>query len=249
MDSLEPEELDKRLRRLENLKENLDLAGGALDEGRLTEVLHAQTTLKDVDAVLQQLEDDLMIRRGQFEYASHGVPKSTTYGDPRLQYGKKSPPEKAIVRGKMGEAEHAQEVVAQVPRLAPGRASELRAALVRGEITVADLVRQLPEEGVAQMMFPSGLGRRYIDHVYLDPTTLEVVFRESKNVEVFKLTKKHLKQLDKDISFLQDERFAGLRVEWRISGNIDAEARHYLDELTREWGGRFHYTLDTAPGT
>jgi hypothetical protein len=159
-----------------------------------------------------------------------------------------APPIESGVRGSIGEATHAAEVVARPPRrstqLFPGDILALRREqLLRGEITLREFVEMFPEEGAAQVFMPTGLsGGRYIDHMYLDGGI--VVLRESKNVTVFRLIEEYRLQLDKDIGFL---RFADARIEWRISGNIDAEAFTELQRLAAENPGRFTFVLD-SPG-
>jgi hypothetical protein len=70
----------------------------------------------------------------------------------------------------------------------------------------------------------------------------KVVLRESKNLNVFRLTEKYLQQLKKDLSFLR--RFEDARIEWRISGKIDSAALDHLDGLVKEYPGLFNYRLD-----
>lgn len=150
----------------------------------------------------------------------------------------------------MGAGRHAGELFEELPgRITAERAAALRQSIVRGQRSLVEVMAELPEQGIAELMFPTAYGRRFIDHVFMEGGTLRVVFHESKNVSVFRLTDEYILQLEKDISFLRDSRFSDVVVEWRISGNIEQDALDRLRALTREWKGRFRFQLDAPPGT
>jgi len=179
------------------------------------------------------------------------------YGDAFEQTGMSNnparlgaPPLESGIKGDIGEARHAAEVSARMPVRAEKHFSEAellkeRDALLRGDITLREFAENYPPEGVAQLFFPTARGGgRVVDHVYVEANTMFVVFRESKNYELFKLGAKELKQLKKDLAFLTHKRFKGLRIEWRISGKVSPETIKTLDDLVETWKGRFSYVLD-----
>lgn len=160
-------------------------------------------------------------------------------------------PVESGVSGTLGEAGHAAEVTgAQLPRnikslATPEAVLRERDALLRGDISLRELVENYPPEGAAQVFFPTALGGgRYIDHVYLEEGTMFVVFRESKNYRRFNLGPKELRQLEKDLAFLSHPRFTGLRIEWRISGSVNQDTLAILQQVQQDFQGRFRYVLD-----
>ncbi len=165
-----------------------------------------------------------------------------------LDRPKGPPPTNAEAKGLTGEGRHAEEVVPRPPERASRQVSnatlaDWREQLLRGQITLEEFATRFADEGAAQVFLPTEYGGRYIDHMYVDAGG--VVLRESKNVSTFRLLEDYELQLAKDLNIL--EVFPGSRVEWRISGDIDAEALDYLRQLQREYPGRFDFVLDT-PG-
>jgi hypothetical protein len=155
--------------------------------------------------------------------------------------GGKAPTESGV-KGTMGETGHAGEVVGAVPRPAtrqfsPDFIAAERERLLRGDITLREFVEKYPDEGAAQVFFPSLRGGgRYVDHVYLDRQTMFVVFRESKNVRAFTLGEREIAQLNKDLGYLSHARFQGLRIEWRITGVVDEATIAQLKSIRRKFG-------------
>jgi hypothetical protein len=152
-------------------------------------------------------------------------------------------------KGIVGEARHASEHDPRLPQSSKSMPQKEivkdRDALLGGHITLRELAEKYPEEGLAQVFFPSAKGGgRFIDHVFIDAGGY-VVFRESKNVTRFTLTAKYLKQLGKDIEFLKHPKFKGLRVEWRISGEISDDALKHLKDLEQQYPRMFRFVRDT----
>jgi hypothetical protein len=211
--------------------------------------MHAQTNVQDIDKALKYLEDKFHYQVPSFDVKAAGVAPRPLTGDPRLSPGPGAAPVESGVKGTMGAATHAGELFTELPRrLSLERAAQLRQSIVSGERSLVEVLAELPEQGVAELMFPTGFGRRFIDHVFMEGGTLRVVFRESKNVSLFRLTDEYILQLEKDISFLRDPRFSDVVIEWRISGNIEQDALNRLRSLQGEWNGRFRFQLDAPPG-
>jgi hypothetical protein len=152
------------------------------------------------------------------------------------------------IKGDIGEARHAAEVVGRPPvkaskHISNATQADLRAALLKGEISLDDLVKRFPPGGASQLFFPtSRAGGRFVDHAFVEAGGT-VVFRESKNYGRFTLTEKTMTQIDKDLAFLSHPDFGKLRIEWRIS-NIDPSSQALLDKLVEKHRGRFTYILD-----
>ncbi|MDB5791310.1 MAG: hypothetical protein JWQ80_1334, partial [Massilia sp.] len=160
-------------------------------------------------------------------------------------------PVESGVSGTLGEAGHAAEVTGgRLPKKLKSIASpegilKERDALLRGDISLREVVEKYPPEGAAQVFFPTAQGGgRFIDHVYLEESTMFVVFRESKNYRRFNLGPKELRQLQKDLAFLSHPRFKGLRIEWRISGTVNQDTLAILDQVRNDSKGLFTYVLD-----
>jgi hypothetical protein len=157
-------------------------------------------------------------------------------------------PVESGVKGTMGEAGHAAEVAKRLPTkskdlLSAAEILKEREALLRGDITLRELVEKYPEEGAAQVFFPTARGGgRFVDHVYLEENTMFVVFRESKNYSRFRFGFREVTQLEKDLAFLT--RFKGVRVEWRISGAIEQETLAALNKTQKDTNGLFRYVVD-----
>ncbi|MEO3891425.1 DUF4157 domain-containing protein [Nonomuraea sp. B5E05] len=173
-------------------------------------------------------------------------PRAVPEGLSPLDRPRGAAPIESGAQGTFGEARHALEVGAAVPRpanqlVSPLRQAELRAKILsrpRGDRRLAELAAEFPPEGAAQVYLPTGgRGGRYIDHMFMDGPT--VVLRESKNVKEFRLVGRSATQLAKDMEILAQ--FTDSRVEWRIVGAIDDATRATLDLLVDMHGGRFRY--------
>ena len=159
-------------------------------------------------------------------------------------------PLESSVSGILGEAGHAAEKAGRLPT----KLKELfsaedilreRDALLRGDITLRELVENYPPEGAAQVFFPTAQGGgRFIDHVYLEESTMFVVFRESKRYRQFSLGTRELVQLKKDVAFLSHPQFKGVRVEWRISGDVSEGTLAALNQIQSDTNGLFSFVLD-----
>jgi len=162
-------------------------------------------------------------------------------------------PVESGVAGTVGEAGHAAEVTGRLPKKSKEIFTESdilkdRDALMRGDITLRELVEKYPPEGAAQVFFPTARGAgRYIDHVYFDQSTMFVVFRESKKYGKFTLGAREMVQLEKDLAFLTHRRFKGLRIEWRISGGVTPDTLATLKKIESDTNGLFRYVLDPVP--
>ena len=244
------------------LLERAELAGIKLDEDAMVRFLNPDPE-RGVELLGRELHQRIGLETGQIPRTQIGAEDVKISGrsgvdgggfDPHalspIDRPKGAPPIESGVKGDIGEARHAEEVVSRPPRDASKQVSnatlnDWREELLRGRISLEDFARRFPDEGgAAQVFLPTAEGGgRYIDHMYVDGSG--VVLRESKNVSIFRLIEDYRRQIAKDLNII--EKFPGARIEWRISGAVDAETLHKLELLRAENPGRFNFVLDPVP--
>lgn len=242
--------LESLLGRLEGHGLDLEDVTGIPEEG----FLGALDELPEDEALrlLRQAEDKLDTHPSLTEGAARGagtdpeLARAAAEAMSPLDAPKGEPPLANEVKGVSAELRHAREVVSKDPELAnrlrpPRILADMREALRKGVPgALRRFAEAFPAEGVRQVFLPIGTGGRIIDHMYIDGA--RVVLRESKDVKVFRLTKKYLRQLRKDLEALR--RYPEARVEWRITGDVDVDAMDYLNQLVKDFPDGFSYRLD-----
>ncbi len=201
------------------------------------------------DPELEKAIDDAYGKQREVleEFAEHqDVPGTARSELPnRAKAGKGEPPGK--VQGEAAEAIHAREVVGGHPLnykdLPRAEKERLKEILWRGDPdALKKFARELPPTGASQVPLPTRFGKRIADHIFTDGEVAVVVLRESKKYGTFKLNAKLRRQLDKDIDAAR--RFRDVRVEWRISGKIDASTLEELNLLVKENPKIFGFVSD-----
>jgi hypothetical protein len=163
-----------------------------------------------------------------------------------LERPKGAPPIESQAKGLVGEARHAAELSATEVReadsiLSKATQQDMRDELLSGRISLRGFLRRFQRpEGVRQVLLPTSQGNRIIDHMYEEAE--KVVLRESKNFTEFSIGSSARLQIDKDLEIFR--RFPEARVEWRISGSVDAETLQQLELLRAENPGGFDFVLD-----
>lgn len=251
----------KNLRKIPKIKDLLDrakkAAGIELDEKEIVKLLNKDPEwIFEIEDKLNRLiaEKNGQLPTTQVGAEDYNLPGSSgvenegfdLHSLSPLDRPKGAPPIGQEAKGIKGAAYHALEVVSKVPK----KASELFSneilegwmkELLKGK-DLKKFARRFPKEGGWEVLLPTKNGNRIIDHMYLDGD--KVVLRESKNVTDFKLIEEYKRQIDKDLIIVDFFPESRIRIEWRISGQIDELTLRTLEQLKKENLGKFNFVLD-----
>lgn len=242
--------------RIRSLLEQAENAGVILDEKALVKLLNRDPE-NGIELVERELRERIARQTGQIPEVRVGAEDVQVQSSSGIEgegsapgaltpidRPKQAPPLEGPVKGEVGQARHALEVVDVSPRRADSIFSQatledMREALSAKRMSLREFLERFNRpEGVGEVRLPTSRGDRIIDHMYADGDY--VVLRESKNVEDFEIGMTIREQFDKDLDDLL-RLHPEARVEWRITGTIDQETLQTLTLLEEENPGRFSF--------